>query len=194
MHRFPQIWNVLLLESRNCICWRTLTFFFVVREVLQFDGGKVRRNVKQQHVWPVALTTSQRIHQLRMQGIQYFLKIACIFFEISQTFKCLDLHCPRQKTVIQSDKGLSKIAKGASPRRHAETSPVKVKQRLVWDRFTAAEVFHQHANTNVPVEWKIIYLSNNHNAYNQVTQITYFIFKLGHAGCIFLFVTQTNLL
>ena len=29
--------------------------------------------------------------------------------------------------MTQSDKGLAKIAEGASPRRHAETSPVKVK-------------------------------------------------------------------
>ena len=49
------------------------------------------------------------------------------FFEISQTFKCLDLHCLRQKTVTQSHKGLAKIAEGASPLRDAETSPVKVK-------------------------------------------------------------------
>ena len=49
------------------------------------------------------------------------------FFRISQTLKCLDLHCLRQKTVTQSNNGLAKIAEGASPRRHAETSPVKVK-------------------------------------------------------------------
>ena len=49
------------------------------------------------------------------------------FFQISQTFKCLYLHCFRQKTVTQSDKDLAKIAEGASPRCHAETSPVKVK-------------------------------------------------------------------
>ena len=49
------------------------------------------------------------------------------FFKNSQTFKCLDLHCFGQKTMTHSDKGLAKIAKGASPRRHAETSPLKVK-------------------------------------------------------------------
>ena len=49
------------------------------------------------------------------------------FFKISQTFKCVDSHYLRQKTVTQSDKGLAKIAEGASPRRHAEISPVKVK-------------------------------------------------------------------
>ena len=49
------------------------------------------------------------------------------FFKISQTFKRLDLHCLRQITVTQSDKGLVKIAESASPRRHTETSPVKVK-------------------------------------------------------------------
>ena len=38
------------------------------------------------------------------------------------------------------------------------------------DWFTATEVFHQHANTDVPVEWKMIYHWNNRNAYNQVTQ------------------------
>ena len=37
------------------------------------------------------------------------------------------MHYLRQKTVTQSAKGLAKIAEGASPRRHAETSPVKVK-------------------------------------------------------------------
>ena len=37
-------------------------FYFVVREVLQFGGGKIRRrNEQQQHVWPASLTTSQRI-------------------------------------------------------------------------------------------------------------------------------------
>ena len=40
------------------------------------------------------------------------------------------------------------------------------------DQFTATEVFHQHANTDVPVERKMIYHSNNPNGYNQVTQIT----------------------
>ena len=40
------------------------------------------------------------------------------------------------------------------------------------DWFTATEVFHQHANTDVPVEWKMIYHWNNRIAYNQVTQIT----------------------
>ena len=33
------------------------------------------------------------------------------------------------------------------------------------DRFSATEVSHQHANTAVPVEWKMIYYSNNRNAY-----------------------------
>ena len=44
------------------------------------------------------------------------------FFEISQTFAL-----SQKKTVTQSDKGLAKIAEGASPRRHVKTSPVKVK-------------------------------------------------------------------
>ena len=127
MHRFPQIWNLLLLESRNYIYWRTLTSIFVAREVLQFGGGKVRRrNEQQQHVWPASLTTSQRTPQLRMQHIQ-FVWNCMYFFKISQTFKSLDLHCLRQMTVTESDKGLAKIAEGASSRRHAETSPVKVK-------------------------------------------------------------------
>ena len=47
------------------------------------------------------------------------------------------------------------------------------------DRFTATEVFQQHANTDVPVEWKMIYHSNNRNAYNQVTQITHWNFNWG---------------
>ena len=37
---------------------------------------------------------------------------------------------------------------------------------LVGDRFTAAEVFYQYLNTDVPVEWKIINHSHNRNAYN----------------------------
>ena len=49
---------------------------------------------------------------------------------------------------------------------------------LAGDQFTAAEVFHQHANTDVPVEWKN-YQSNNRNAYNQVTQITHLNFNWG---------------
>ena len=49
--------------------------YFVVREVSQFDGGKVRRrNEQQQHVWPASLTTSQRTPQLRMQDIQFVWK------------------------------------------------------------------------------------------------------------------------
>ena len=71
----------------------------------------------------------------------YCLKIACIFFEISQIFKCLDLHCLKQKTVTQSAKGLAKIAKGASTRRHAETSPVKVNDtHLMNNKLPPAEI------------------------------------------------------
>ena len=63
------------------------------------------------------------------------------FFKISQTFKYLDLHCLRQNTVTQSDKDLAKIAEGASPRRHAETSPVKVKDtHLMNDKLPLAEI------------------------------------------------------
>ena len=73
------------------------------------------------------------------------LKIACIFFKISQTFKCLDLHCLRQKTVAQSDKGLAKIAECVSPRRHAETSPVKVKDtHLMNNKLPPAEILCGH--------------------------------------------------
>ena len=53
---------------------------------------------------------------------------------------------------------------------------------LVGDRFTAAEVFHQHANTDVPIEWKMSYNSNDWNAYNQVTQITHLNFNWGMLG------------
>ena len=68
-------------------------------------------------------------------------EIACFFFNISQTFKWLDLHCLRQKTVTQSDKGLAKIAEGASPRHHAETSPVKVKDtHLMNNKLPPAEI------------------------------------------------------
>ena len=34
-------------------------------------------------------------------------------------------------------------------------------------------VLHQHAQYSVPVEWKLIYHSNNHNSYNQVTWISH---------------------
>ena len=62
-------------------------------------------------------------------------------FKISQTFKSLDLHCLTQKTVTQSDKGLAKISEGASPRPHAETSPVKVKDtHLMNNKLPPAEI------------------------------------------------------
>ena len=50
------------------------------------------------------------------------------------------------------------------------------------DGFTATEVFHQHANTDVPVEWKMIYHWNNSVAYNQVPQITHLNFNWGMLG------------
>ena len=44
-------------------------------------------------------------------------------------------------TVTQSDKGLAKIAEGASSRRHAETSPVKVKDtHLMNNKLPPAEI------------------------------------------------------
>ena len=53
----------------------------------------------------------------------------------------VNLHCLRQKTVTQSDKGLAKIAEGASPRRHAETGPVKVKDtQLMSNKLLLAEI------------------------------------------------------
>ena len=43
--------------------------------------------------------------------------------------------------MTQSDKGLAKIAEGASPRRHAETSPVKVKDtHLINNKLPPAEI------------------------------------------------------
>ena len=43
--------------------------------------------------------------------------------------------------MTQSDKGLAKIAKGASPRRHAEISPVKVKDtHLMNNKLPPAEI------------------------------------------------------
>ena len=43
--------------------------------------------------------------------------------------------------MTQSDKGLAKIAEGASPRRHAETSPVKVKDtHLMNNKLPPAEI------------------------------------------------------
>ena len=63
------------------------------------------------------------------------------FFKISQTFNWLDLHCLRQKTVTQSDKGLAKITEGASPRPHAETSLVEVKDtHLMNNKLPPAEM------------------------------------------------------
>ena len=74
-----------------------------------------------------------------MQDIQFVWKWHVFFF--SQTFKCLDLHCLGQKRLTQSDKGLAKIAEGASPRRHAETSPVKVKDtHLMNNKLPPAEI------------------------------------------------------
>ena len=69
------------------------------------------------------------------------LKISCIFFKVSQTFKCLDLHCIRQWTATQSDKDLVKIADSAFPRRHAETRPVNVKDtHLMNNKLPPAEI------------------------------------------------------
>ena len=49
---------------------------------------------------------------------------------------------PQATTVTQSDKGLAKIAEGASPRRYAETSPVKVKDtHLMNNKLPPAEIF-----------------------------------------------------
>ena len=42
----------MLLQA---LCWR-MTSIFVVREVLQLGGGKVRRNEQQQHMWLVSLS------------------------------------------------------------------------------------------------------------------------------------------
>ena len=48
---------------------------------------------------------------------------------------------PQTKDSDTIDKGLTKIAEGASPRRHAETSPVKVKDtRLVNNMLPPAEI------------------------------------------------------
>ena len=116
MHRFPQLWNLLLLESRNYICWRTLASTFIVREVLQFGGGKVKNT-----------------------RYSICLKIACIFFKFHKRSNAL--------ICIASDKrewhkqGLAKIAEGAYPRRHAETSPVKVKDtHLMNNKLPPAEI------------------------------------------------------
>ena len=63
------------------------------------------------------------------------------FFKISQTFKCRDFHCLRQGTVTWSDKGLAKIAEGASPRRHVEIGPIKVKDpHLMNNKLPPAEI------------------------------------------------------
>ena len=47
------------------------------------------------------------------------------------------------------------------------------------DGFTAAKVFHQHANTDVPRWVTMIYHPNNRNAYNQVTPLTHLNFNWG---------------
>ena len=60
---------------------------------------------------------------------------------ITQTFKCIDLHCPTQRTVTQSDKDLAKIAEDASPHRHPEISLVKVKEtHLMNNKLPLAEI------------------------------------------------------
>ena len=64
-----------------------------------------------------------------------------VLFKIPQTLKCFDLYCPRQRTVPQSYKGLVKIAEDASPRRHGENSPVKVKDtHLMNNKLPPAEI------------------------------------------------------
>ena len=128
MHSFPQIWNLLLLESRNYICWRMMTSIFVIREVLQLGGGKVRRRNEQQ----------QNAHLSQECKLFNLFDNSMYFFKISQTFKCRDLHCLRQRTVTLSEKGL---AEGASPHHHAEISPVKVKDtHLMNDKLPPTEI------------------------------------------------------
>ena len=91
-------------------------------------------------MWPASFTTSQRTPQLRMQIFNLF-EHSIYFFKVSQTFKCIDLHCLKQRTVTQSDKGLAKIAEGPSPCRHAEISPVKVKDtHLMNNKLPPAEI------------------------------------------------------
>ena len=67
---------------------------------------------------------------------------------------------PQTKTVTQSDNGIAKIAEGASSRRHAETSPVKVKDtHLMNNKLPPAEIlcgdwcfFHRGTVTS-PLDW-----------------------------------------
>ena len=57
--------------------------------------------------------------------------------------------------MTQSDKGLAKIAEGASPRRHAETSPAKVKDtHLMNNKLPPAEILCGECMCIVP--WFII--------------------------------------
>ena len=81
-----------------------------------------------------------RMSQLRMQEIQLVWNLHALL-KNPQNLKCLDLHCPRQRTVTQSNKGLVKIAEDASPRRHAENSPVNVKDtHLMNNKLSTAEI------------------------------------------------------
>ena len=49
--------------------------------------------------------------------------------------------------MTQPDKGLAKIAEGASPRRYAETSPVKFKDtQLMNDKLPPAEILCGECN------------------------------------------------
>ena len=65
-------------------------------------------------------------------------------------------------TVTQSDKGLAKIAEGASSRRHAETSPVKVKDtHLMNNKLPPAEIlcgdcaFSSHSSLGTSrIQWE----------------------------------------
>ena len=63
--------------------------------------------------------------------------------------------------MTQSDKGLAKIADGASPRRHAETSPVKVKDtHLMNNKLPPAEILCG--------DWLQLWLPGRHTLFDYV--------------------------
>ena len=110
-----------------CIDYRKYETYYCLNQGIIFVGERWLK--KRTTTTLVTGVTHNITTQTSVKNAKYSicLKIACIFFLISQNFKCLDLHCLKQKTVIQSDKGLAKIAEGASLRRHAENSAVKDK-------------------------------------------------------------------
>ena len=81
--------------------------------------------------------------------------------------------------MTQSDKGLAKIAEGASPHRHAETSPVKVKDtHLMNNKLPPAEIMCGDCLASMPqtgeidkIKWMKSVSMGNFHYKNQVNGV-----------------------